>query len=105
MKLGLFETGKYFTKFTRCFRQAGALFFFLAVSGCATYHSMPITTEAVRAKLQPPDMAQVRILASEIKHPILHPVELKADGELFPDGAAVLASKAAPTEPKTEKEQ
>lgn len=69
----------------------GALFLFLAVSGCATYHAMPITAEAVRAKLQPPDMAQVRILASEIKHPILHPVELKADGALSPDGAAVLA--------------
>ena len=91
MKLGLFETGKYFTKFTRCFRQAGALFFFLAVSGCATYHSMPITAEAVRARLQPPDMAQVRILAAEIKHPIIHPIELKADEQLSPDGAAVLA--------------
>ena len=52
---------------------------------------MPITAEAVRTKLQPPDMAQVRILASEIKHPILHPVELKADEALSPDGAAVLA--------------
>jgi len=52
---------------------------------------MPLTAEAVRAKLQPPDMAQVRILASEIKHPILHPVELKADEGLSPDGAAVLA--------------
>jgi len=62
----------------------GALFFFLAVSGCATYHPMPITAEAVGAKLQPPDMAQVRILAGEIKHPILHPIELKADEELPP---------------------
>jgi cobalt-zinc-cadmium efflux system outer membrane protein len=69
----------------------GALFFFLAISGCATYHPMPITVEAVQAKLQPPDMAQVRILANEIKHPILHPVELNADGALSPDGAAVLA--------------
>ena len=69
----------------------GALFFFFAVSGCATYHPMPITAEAVRAKLQPPDMAQVRILAAEIKHPIIHPIELKADEQLSPDGAAVLA--------------
>jgi len=58
---------------------------------------MPINAEAVRAKLQPPDMAQVRILASEIKHPILHPVELKADGELSPDGAAVLAALLNPS--------
>jgi cobalt-zinc-cadmium efflux system outer membrane protein len=62
-----------------------------SILGCAMYHPMPITTEAVRAKLQPPDMAQVRILAREIKHPILRPVELKADEGLSPDGAAVLA--------------
>jgi len=52
---------------------------------------MPITEETVRARLQPPDMAQMRVLAREIKHPILHPVELKADEGLSPDGAAVLA--------------
>jgi cobalt-zinc-cadmium efflux system outer membrane protein len=62
-----------------------------SILGCTMYHPMPITTEAVRAKLQPPDMAQVRILAREIKHPILHPVELKADEGLSPDGAAVIA--------------
>lgn len=33
----------------------------------------------------------MRVLAREIKHPILHPVELKADEGLSPDGAAVLA--------------
>jgi len=91
MKPELFETGKYFTKLTYCWRQAGALLLFLAVIGCATYHPMPITAEAVRAKLQPPDMAQVRILAGEIQHPIIHPIELKADEDLSPDGAAVLA--------------
>lgn len=62
-----------------------------SILGCAMYHPMPITTEAVRAKLQPTDMSQLRILASEIKHPLLHPVELKADEGLSPDGAAVIA--------------
>jgi len=52
---------------------------------------MPLTAEAIGNGLQPPDMDQVRILASEIKHPILHPIELKADEGLSPDGAAVLA--------------
>ncbi|SPD73940.1 conserved hypothetical protein [uncultured Desulfobacterium sp.] len=61
------------------------------ICGCATYHPLPLIQDSVRAKLQPPDMAQVCILASEIKHPILHPVELKADEGLSPDGAAVLA--------------
>jgi len=36
-------------------------------------------------------MAQVQALALEIKHPILHPVQLQADKGLSPDGAAVLA--------------
>ena len=59
--------------------------------GCATYHPMPINSEAVRARLQPPDMARIRVLARKIRHPILHPVELKPDEGLSPDGAAVLA--------------
>jgi cobalt-zinc-cadmium efflux system outer membrane protein len=61
------------------------------IGGCATYHPMPITSEAVRARLQPPDEAQLRILANKINHPILHPVELKPGEGLSPDGAAVLA--------------
>jgi cobalt-zinc-cadmium efflux system outer membrane protein len=67
------------------------LIILIMASGCAAYHPMPITADAVRARLQPPDMAQVRILARKIKHPILHPIELKAGEGLSPDGAAVLA--------------
>ena len=63
----------------------------LVIGGCATYHPLPITPEAVRARLQPPDMAELRVLASEIKHPILRPLELKPEEGLSPDGAAVLA--------------
>ncbi len=63
----------------------------IAMSGCATYRPMPITSEAVHARLKPPAMAKVRILAREIKHPILRPVELKPEEGLSPDGAAVLA--------------
>jgi cobalt-zinc-cadmium efflux system outer membrane protein len=63
----------------------------IAMGGCTTYRSVPITSEAVHARLRPPDMAKVRILAREIKHPILRPVELKPKEGLSPDGAAVLA--------------
>jgi cobalt-zinc-cadmium efflux system outer membrane protein len=63
----------------------------VAVSGCAAYRSMPLTSDAVRARLKPPDMAELRILASKIKHPILHPVLLKPGKGLSPDGAGVLA--------------
>jgi cobalt-zinc-cadmium efflux system outer membrane protein len=63
----------------------------LLIGGCTTYRPMPITTDAVNAELRPPETAELRILASEIKHPILQPVELKANQGLSPDGAAVLA--------------
>ncbi|WP_029917996.1 TolC family protein [Pelobacter seleniigenes] len=78
-------------KWARYWRHAVVFLFLVTVSGCAAYRPMPITEEAVRARLQSPDMGQVRALAREIKHPILHPVELKADEGLSPNGAAVLA--------------
>jgi len=52
---------------------------------------MPITQDAVHKRLQPPDMTRVQALAREIKHPILHPVQLQPAEGLSPDGAAVLA--------------
>ena len=62
-----------------------------AILGCATCQPMPITQDAVHNSLQPPDMTQLRALAREIKHPILHPVQLQPGEGLAPDGAAVLA--------------
>jgi len=91
MKCEFLASGQYVTKLMRCWRYVGALLLLVTVSGCATYRPMPITEKAVRARLQSPDMEQVRALAREIKHPILHPIELKADEGLSPDGAAVLA--------------
>lgn len=91
MKREFFKSGQFCTRWARYWLQAGAFLFFLAVGGCATYHPKPITSEAVRARLQPPDMARVRALARKIKHPILHPVALKPDEGLSPDGAAVMA--------------
>jgi cobalt-zinc-cadmium efflux system outer membrane protein len=77
---------------TLILQRAWALFILLiVVSGCATYHPMPMTSEAVNARLQAPDMSRICVLAGEIDHPILHPVELKPDEGLSPDGAAVLA--------------
>jgi len=59
--------------------------------GCAAYRPLPITAESVDAKLQPPAMARLRVLAGEIEHPLLPAVELQVDEGLSPDGAAVLA--------------
>jgi cobalt-zinc-cadmium efflux system outer membrane protein len=68
-----------------------AVLVFFAAGGCAMYHPMPLTSEAVDARLKPPGMAKLRILASKIDHPILQPVQLKLNDGLSPDGAAVLA--------------
>jgi len=67
------------------------LLLYAVISGCAAYHPMPITTEAVNARLQPPAMKELRILAGRIRHPILQPVQLDPNEGLSPDGAAVLA--------------
>jgi outer membrane protein, heavy metal efflux system len=62
-----------------------------AAGGCTAYRSMPLTSDAVRAKLKPPDIAQLRILAGKIKHPFLRPVKMEPDKGLSPDVAAVMA--------------
>ena len=67
------------------------LIILIAASGCAGYRSMPLTSDAIRAKLKPPDMAELRILAAKIKHPVLHPVKLEPKKGLSPDAAAVIS--------------
>jgi cobalt-zinc-cadmium efflux system outer membrane protein len=69
----------------------GILVILIMASGCTAYRSMPLTSDMVRAKLKPPDIAQLRILAGKIKHPFLHPVKLEPDKGLSPDAAAVIA--------------
>jgi len=91
MKSEMSDSGSRFRKTTACLLKEWALLALVAASGCARYHPMPITSEAVDAKLQPPDMAELRILASKINHPILHPVKMKPNEGLTPNGAAVLA--------------
>jgi hypothetical protein len=91
MKSEMSVSRSRFRKTTVCLLKRWALLVLVSASGCATYHPMPITSEAVDAKLQPPDMAELRILASMINHPILPPVEIKPNEGLTPNGAAVLA--------------
>ena len=91
MKSEMSVSRSRFRKTTVCLLKRWALLVLVSASGCATYHPMPITSEAVDAKLQPPDMAELRILASKINHPILPPVEIKPNEGLTPNGAAVLA--------------
>jgi len=70
---------------------------FLAVSGCATYRPMPITSETVHDELKPPDMNEVRLRAGGIEHPLLKAVPFDDRDGLSPDEAAILAVIANPT--------
>jgi len=49
-------------------RRRWAIIAFLGLSACVRYRPMPINPEAIHAQLQPPDMADLCILAREIKH-------------------------------------
>lgn len=61
------------------------------LAGCAVYRSLPLTSEAVDAKLRPPDEAALAVAVGEISHPLLRPVRLDAGDGLSPGEAAVLA--------------
>ena len=63
----------------------------LQLSGCAFYHSLPLTPSAVQTALHPPPWAKLQVRASEIKHPLLTPVHFTPHRGLTPDQAAVLA--------------
>jgi len=63
----------------------------LLLSGCATYHAMPLTRETVKQTLAPPDSEELRLRAASITHPVLKPLVLDASDGLSPDEAAVLA--------------
>ncbi|MFQ5848611.1 MAG: TolC family protein [Candidatus Methylomirabilales bacterium] len=69
----------------------------MALGGCATYHPIPLTSEAVARRLAPPDMQQVRVRAETITHPILKPIPFDERDGLSPDEAAILAVIANPT--------
>ncbi len=60
-------------------------------SGCAFYHSLPLTGDAVANALRKPQWATLQVQASEIKHPLLAPIRLNPRTGLTPDGAAVIA--------------
>ncbi len=65
------------------------------LAGCAVYRPKPLTVAAVEGALRPPPIGVLRILASQIRHPILRPVRL-ARG-VTPDSAAIVAVLLNPT--------
>ncbi len=63
----------------------------LFLSGCAAFHALPLSSEAVEKSLRPVGGKALEISVREIKHPLLRPVRLDASDGLSPDEAAVLA--------------
>jgi outer membrane protein, heavy metal efflux system len=91
MRRKISESKAHFHRAQMHLMKGWILFILAAASGCTAYRSMPLTSDAVRTKLKPPDMAELRILAGKIKHPFLNPVKLEPDKGLSPDAAAVIA--------------
>ena len=85
------KQGKFFPQGMAFYLKGWILILLALPSGCAAYHPVPLTPESVEAKLRQPAMADMKILASQIRHPILHPIELKPEAGLTPESAAVLA--------------
>ena len=69
----------------------------IVLSGCATYHKLPLNRKAVSEGLKPPSLEAVRIEAKSIRHPILKPIAFDIHDGLSPDEAAILAVIANPT--------
>ena len=67
------------------------LFLTLTLSGCTTYHPMPLDKAAVDKALAPPALESIPIQAKMIHHPILRSVNFDLRNGLSPDEAAILA--------------
>ncbi len=66
--------------------------------GCTAYHPAPLDGQAVAAALRPKSRAEVRIEATQLRHPVLSPVVFRAgDDGLSPEQAAVFAVLVNPT--------
>ncbi len=66
------------------------------LSGCATYHPLPLNKKAEEEVLKAPDLKTLEIKASKINHPLLKPVKFDLRDGLSPDEAAILAVVANP---------
>lgn len=69
----------------------------IVMSGCATYHKLPLNQSTVSESLKPPSIETIRIKAKSIQHPILKPIEFDIRDGLSPNEAAILAVLANPT--------
>jgi outer membrane protein TolC len=69
----------------------GFLCFFISLSGCATYHPVPLSNASVQQRLGTPSAKVLQIAAAQLHHPLLAPVPLNLRSGIGPDQAAILA--------------
>ena len=67
------------------------LCFFIPLSGCASYHPLPLSNASVQQRLRTPAAKALQIPAAQLHHPFLAPVPLNLRSGLGPDQAAILA--------------
>ena len=67
------------------------LCFFIPLSGCASYHPLPLSNASVQQRLRTPAAKALQIAAAQLHHPLLAPVPLNLRSGIGPDQAAILA--------------
>lgn len=69
----------------------------LTAGGCTTYRAQQLDLAAVNRALEIPEPEAIRVSASAIQHPILHPLAFDLSDGLSADEAAILAVITNPT--------
>ena len=69
----------------------GFLCFLISLSGCASYHPLPLSNASVQQRLRTPSAKTLQIAAAQLHHPFLAPVPLNLGSGIGPDQAAILA--------------
>ena len=67
------------------------LLILLTLTGCANYQSKALVEQSIQKQNATLPLAQLQILAGQIKHPLLKPVVFELSDGLSPDEAAILA--------------
>ena len=67
------------------------LLFLIPLSGCASYHPLPLSNASVQQRLRTPAAKALQIAAGQLHHPLLAPVPLNLRRGIGPDQAAILA--------------
>jgi cobalt-zinc-cadmium efflux system outer membrane protein len=67
------------------------LLFLIPLSGCASYHPLPLSNASVQQRLRTPAAKALQIAAAQLHHPLLAPVPLNLRSGIGPDQAAILS--------------